>query len=73
MHLIDFNIFVQQMHNIFIHNQLFLIELPHVSVLIHHPQGASYYVMLKLLINKMAMVVQVVVTKNWYIKSIKTT
>jgi hypothetical protein len=44
MHLIDFNIFIQQMHNIFINNQLFLAALLHASISIHHPQGVSYYV-----------------------------
>ena len=33
VHCVDFNIFVQQMHNVFINNYLFLTALLHVSIL----------------------------------------
>jgi len=44
VHCVDFHIFVQQMHNIFINNHLFLIALLHISIFIQHPQGDSYFV-----------------------------
>jgi len=39
--LLDFIIFIQRMHNIFVN---FLIVLLHVFMFTHHPQGVSYYV-----------------------------
>jgi len=44
LHFVEYIIFVQQMHNIFIKNYLYLIVLLHVSMFRHHPQGIYYYV-----------------------------
>jgi hypothetical protein len=42
MHFVEFIIFVQKLHNIFVKNYVFLLAFLHVSVFTHHLQDISY-------------------------------
>jgi len=64
LHFVEFIIFVQQMHNIFVKNYLFLIALLHVSMFRHHPQGISYYVCKNYTFINLKQLYKLVVTMN---------